>query len=325
MRNGPNVHPPVVSFRFIVMVTFGFVSFVGILIILSFFGADKTDALSLNAKVRYDSPEDIPDSILKTLDATVVLGGGLPTSVDEPPIFVQRRCDDAAQVAQRYQNLPSKLKREQRLPILSLSAGTAHLPQLLSANDGLPVWESTASAAYLLKHHASVIDKSQLYVETTSYDTIGNAFYTRTSFTDINGWRNLLVVTNEFHMDRTQAIFDWIFGLDDNYAYHLFYLSPPNTGLTEEAVRARKEREAASQNTVETILAPKYKSMKAVWYFLTREHALYTAHKLVDRGHGDSGKQVDESIKLSYGGSSNKQLNKPQEEVPTTTRGTDSL
>lgn len=141
------------------------------------------------------------------------------------------------------------------------------------------------------------------------------------------------MITNEFHMDRTQAIFDWIFGLDENdnnnnNAYHLCYLSPPNVGLTPEAVQARKGREAASQKTVETILAPKYQSMKAVWYFLTREHALYTAHKLVDRGHGDSGSspQVDESIKLSYGGSSNNQQgnNNPQEQVPSTT-GTDSL
>lgn len=65
-------------------------------------------------------------------------------------------------------------------------------------------------------------------------------------------------------MDRTQAIFDWIFGLDstDNpnhhNAYRLYYLASPNVGLTDAAVQARKERDAKSQKTVETILSPKY-------------------------------------------------------------------
>jgi uncharacterized SAM-binding protein YcdF (DUF218 family) len=80
-----------------------------------------------------------------------------------------------------------------QLPILCLSAGSAHVPQLMSA-DGLPIRESTSSAAYLKKAHGM---ESNVYVETTSYDTIGNAFYARTSHTDVNGWRRLLIVTNE--------------------------------------------------------------------------------------------------------------------------------
>jgi hypothetical protein len=58
--------------------------------------------------------------------------------------------------------------------------------------------------------------------------------------------------------------------------------------------------------------------MKGVWTFLTQEHSLYTANKLVDRGHGDSEAQVDESIKLSYGLTKNAT---PQRND----RGTDSL
>ena len=321
-KGGPPVIAPSVSFRFVVIATMGFISWIGVMIFLSFSG--NKNAATKISKVRFDSPEEIPDRIINNLDAVLVLGGGLPTTVDEPPIFTQKRCDHAVQVVQRHQAAPSNLKRDHELPILCLSAGTAHLPQFLSA-DGLPVWEATSSAAYLLKNYPTVIDKSQLYVETTSYDTIGNAFYARASFTDINGWRNLLVVTNEFHMNRTQAIFDWIFGLDStsdnpNHAYRLYYLAPPNVGLTEAALQARKEREAKSQRTVETILSPKYTSMKGVWTFLTQEHSLYTAHKLVDRGHGASAAQVDESIKWSYGLNNNKRAAPQQPQ-----RGTDSL
>jgi uncharacterized SAM-binding protein YcdF (DUF218 family) len=64
----------------------------------------------------------------------------------------------------------------------------------MSAADGLPIWESTASAAYLQKRYGLI---DNVYVETTSFDTIGNAFYARTTHTDIAGWKRLLIVTNE--------------------------------------------------------------------------------------------------------------------------------
>ena len=105
-------------------------------------------------------------------------------------------------------------------------------------------------------------------------------------------------------MDRTQAIFEWIFGLDtdEKNRYELYYLAPPNVGLTDDAVQARKEREAKSQKTVETILAPKYQSLKGVWSFLMQDHALYTASKLVDRGVAPAkSDEGSEALKKSYG------------------------
>lgn len=139
----------------------------------------------------FTSPSEVPISIINGLDAVIVLGGGVPKSVDEPPLFVQRRCDDAAAIVKLRANSDTE-DSNTTLPILTLSAGTAHLPQLLS-DDGLPVWEATASAAYLEKRHGL----KNTYVETTSYDTIGNAYFARTSHTDINGWRRLLIITNE--------------------------------------------------------------------------------------------------------------------------------
>jgi uncharacterized SAM-binding protein YcdF (DUF218 family) len=144
----------------------------------------------------FHSPSEIPEKTLAKFDAILVLGGGVPQSLEEPRAYVQRRCDDAASVVQN-QKMMQLTKRKKgtdaaSLPILCLSAGTAHLPQLMAA-DGLPIWESTASAAYLQKRYGL----ENVYVETTSFDTIGNAFYARTSHTDIVGWRRLLIVTNE--------------------------------------------------------------------------------------------------------------------------------
>ena len=109
----------------------------------------------------------------------------------------------------------------------------------------------------------------------------------------------------QFHMDRSQAIFDWIFGLENQNGnpYRMFYLAPPNIGLTEDAVRARKEREAKSQKTVETILSPKYQTMKGVWEFLNHDHSLYTAEKLVERGRApaEAINEGNKALKESYG------------------------
>ena len=112
--------------------------------------------------------------------------GGLPSSLYEPPIYVRQRCDDAAAI-----------RGDSDVPILTLSAGSAHLPQLLS-KDGMPVWESTASAAYLQKKHHI---ESNVYLETTAYDTIGNAFFARTSqfktdFTRIKRIKNVRKTLN---------------------------------------------------------------------------------------------------------------------------------
>jgi uncharacterized SAM-binding protein YcdF (DUF218 family) len=255
----------------------------------------------------YKSPNDIPVRVLQRLDAVLVLGGGKPASLEEPPVYVQRRCDDAAAVVQRRQSptTAGETKTEHRhlsgtalLPVLCLSAGTAHLPQLMSAS-GLPVWESTASAAYLEKKYGM---SDNVFVETTSYDTVGNAFFSRIGHTEVAGWKRLLIVTNQFHMARSKAIFDWIFGLDDGN-YHLSYLVSPDVGLSQEALAARAEKEAASLLSVRT-LAAQHTSMKQVWAFLNTQHDLYTANKLVERARSTrSGDEAtSQLVKKSYGG-----------------------
>eukprot|EP00532_Pseudo-nitzschia_australis_P016956 CAMPEP_0168249790 /NCGR_PEP_ID=MMETSP0141_2-20121125/2193_1 /TAXON_ID=44445 /ORGANISM="Pseudo-nitzschia australis, Strain 10249 10 AB" /LENGTH=348 /DNA_ID=CAMNT_0008185815 /DNA_START=118 /DNA_END=1160 /DNA_ORIENTATION=+ len=270
-----------------------------------------------NGKRVFTSPEEIPIDLIHSFDAILVLGGGKPKSIDQLPIYVERRCDDAVEVVRRLfdsnriktntneQQQKQHDQKEQILPILCLSAGTAHMPQLLSA-DGLPIWESTACAAYILSKSNIVetkgtttskkmIPPESIYVETSSYDTIGNAYFARTTHTDQNGWRKLLVTTNQFHMARTEKIFDWIFsipttvipantGVNELLSYDLYYLESPNVGMTPEAISARKEREASSSNSVEHLSKKYSRSLADVYNFLTRYHALYAANPLVERG-----------------------------------------
>lgn len=105
-------------------------------------------------------------------------------------------------------------------------------------------------------------------------------------------------------MKRTKAIFDWIFGIDDN-GYELFYLVSDNVGLTALGLEARRQHEAKGAKSVSQNLAPQYTTLRDVWRFLNEKHDLYTALKLADRARNAGTNQSEESrsgsLKESYG------------------------
>jgi len=225
---------------------------------------------------------------LGAFDAIVVLGGGPPVAPRRVMPFVAARCDAAKRLFEAQGG---------RGRVLTVSAGTAHAPQLLTA-DGLPIWESTAAAAYLLD---AGLPPESLVVETTSYDTIGNAFFARIAHADLLEWRRVCVVTTDWHMERSRAIFEWVFNAprDDDArvveattsskrrrrhrstasAYELVFVETPSVGLSAEAVAARTAREQTSLGSVRK-LAVAYPTLRDVHAFLTTKHDLYTASKL---------------------------------------------
>jgi len=234
---------------------------------------------------------------LQSIDVILLLGGGVPISPIEPPVYVQRRCDVVAEIM--------NISMHHHPSVICLSAGTAHVPQYI--HEGLPLWESTASAAYLINHKQYPIDPSYVYAETTSYDTISNAYFTRTTMTDVNtNWNRILVVTNEFHIRRSAAIFDWIFHAPSVYdgspKCEMYYLSVRNVGLSQDALISRKEHEARGEANVHNVLAKEYTTLQDIWRFLTTKHDFYSAEKLVQRA--TSNKDVDRSdnlLRMSYG------------------------
>lgn len=117
----------------------------------------------------------------------------------------------------------------------------------------------------------------------------------------------ILLLYKQFHMDRTKAIFDWIFGMDHdrNHApYQLSYFASKDVGLTNEALQARQDHEKRSTETIQTKLVPKYTSMKEVWMFINQNHDLYTAEKLIAAGATQVTKNNNvrnDALKASYG------------------------
>lgn len=52
----------------------------------------------------------------------------------------------------------------------------------------------------------------------------------------------LLIVTSEFHLERTRAIFQWVYSLSGG-SCQLMFLGVPDSGMDAHSLRARKERE----------------------------------------------------------------------------------
>jgi hypothetical protein len=154
-----------------------------------------------------------------------------------------------------------------------LSAGTKYRPPPLD-DAGFPIFESANAARYLI--HAGVPAESIL-TETCSYDTIGDAFFCRVIHTDLRGLRKLLVITSDFHLPRTEAVFKWIFSLHPlPVAYELEFESVSDPEMDPNLRRVRIEKEARSFASLGD-LPKRFTRMADFHNWLFTQHGAYRA------------------------------------------------
>jgi hypothetical protein len=90
-------------------------------------------------------------------------------------------------------------------------AGTPHKPPIISKT-GYCIFESMACANLLMQQG---VPGERILRETSSFDTIGNAYFSATIFSLPCSWQNVTVATSAFHMPRSRAIFEKVFELLD--------------------------------------------------------------------------------------------------------------
>ena len=190
-------------------------------------------------------------------DAILVLGGGVRENGQLPP-WGRARFDRA-------------LELHRGEPVVCLSAGTIHRPPPLD-EEGFPIFEASAGAGYLMSR---ALPKELIRVETLSYDTIGNAYFAKLLHVEPPAWRRLLVVTSMFHMARTQAIFDWVFGMDAG-RYSIEYSASPDEGLDPESLEARGSKEATALRKFQQVRA-EIRDKGALHHWLFTRHDIYSA------------------------------------------------
>jgi hypothetical protein len=166
---------------------------------------------------------------MPTFDVILVPGGGVNDD-GELPIWTKRRLDRAIAVnTGEY--------------ILTLSAGTVHKPPVLD-KEGYPIFESVAAANYLV---GKGIPARRVLTETCSYDTIGNAYFSRVTHVEPGHFKRLMVITSEFHMPRTKSIFEWVYSLDvPPDFFDICFESVTDEGIDKGILEARREKEKTS-------------------------------------------------------------------------------
>jgi hypothetical protein len=141
------------------------------------------------------------------------------------------------------------------------------------------------------------VDPSNVLEENVSLDTIGNAYHCRTMHTDPAGLRNLVVVTNAFHMPRTRAIFDAVFALrssssssEEDHAkvatepdYNLSYITvADDDSLAADVADARRAREAASLKSFHSNWAINgFTTLRQLHAWLYSQHNAYASKRLL--------------------------------------------
>ena len=126
------------------------------------------------------------------------------------------------------------------------------------------------------------VEPSDIYLEGYSDDTLGNAFFARVMHADArSSWRRILVITSEFQMERTKAIYDWVFGLAPwagaARKYELRYDAVDDVGaLPARALRSRRSREASSLRAFLDGPLPKMRLLDDVHRWINTRHSGYT-------------------------------------------------
>jgi len=204
-------------------------------------------------------------------DGILIPGGGLLPDGGLPP-WTTARLDHALQ------------HHKETRWVVCLSGGTVHKPPPLDEN-GYPVFESRAAANYLIEHGC---DPDRLLTEISSYDTIGNAYFSRLLFAEPLNLRSLLVITSGFHLLRTKKIFRWVYSLPPEAPpFELSFAATPDSGLSPEALQSRMERE---QNSLKALqhTRQRIREMEVLHRWIYREHAAYAASLEPDRVEGET-------------------------------------
>ena len=199
---------------------------------------------------------------MQKFDCILIPGGGLLNDGSLPLWTIARL------------ELALKFKDQCRWFIL-LSGGTVHKPPPINEN-GFPLFESRELAKRLV---SAGINPDRILTEISSYDTIGNAHYARLLFTEQLMLKKLLIVTSEFHMPRTKAIFEWVFNLPPlPFTYQLDFESTPNEGLSSQALAARMLREENSLRNLKNTI-PIINTVDKFITWLYTEHTAYATDK----------------------------------------------
>jgi uncharacterized SAM-binding protein YcdF (DUF218 family) len=93
--------------------------------------------------------------------------------------------------------------------------------------------------------------------------------------TDIHNLQKLLIITSDFHLERTKRIFEWVYSIAPAHDYTLTFLGVPDSETVEtELLEARRAKEKKRLQELEkTVLTITTLSELHAWLYT--EHEAY--------------------------------------------------
>jgi vancomycin permeability regulator SanA len=197
-------------------------------------------------------------------DAIIVLAGGTRGLL--PCLWTKQRMDVAIELFSGKEN------------IILVSGGTSHkLPYIYN---GRPIYESEIMCRYLIEKG---IPASRILRNSVSFDTVGNAFYSRVIHTDPAELYNLKIVTSEFHLKRSIAIFSHIFSLKPNRCYSLDFIASDDHEIDSKTISERLNREKTSFENLSFLHIETIKDMHK-WVY--SKHEVYASNLNIKKAKG---------------------------------------
>ena len=187
-------------------------------------------------------------------DCIVILGGSLKINGDLPD-WVINRLDEALLHKTKYYLLSSR--------------GTPHKPPPLD-DKNMPIDETIQMAKYLINKN---INPNKILLESWSMDTIGNAYGVLTLHCIPRRFSNLLIITSDFHIQRSELIFKKVFSLTD-FKTNLDFISTKSNILISD--KERKSLETWIENS------KKINTLEDLHNFIFLEHNAYCSLKKDD-------------------------------------------
>ena len=230
----------------------------------------------MRGKRRKDNNNDENNNSSSSLDAIVVVAGGFTPDNLWLPEWVLERLDYCAEAHK---------KANEKAYICIAGSATPHKPPPLQKG-GFIYHESTMMAEYLIDTHD--VHPGKILKDTSSMDTIGNAYFTRYVHAIPRGWKNVEVVTSKFHMRRVKAAFEWVWGMplegNGDEDTQIRFVSTRDSGLSKETLIAREEREIESEKQLrENAKMYDTPDKFAEWMFTTHKcYAVTRQHEIGD-------------------------------------------
>ena len=189
-----------------------------------------------------------------------VLAGGID-NFNNPNIFVQKRLDKATELLQENDF------------IIILGGGTYHKPPNLDSNNYV-IHESTSCANYLINKG---VNPNQIIREWASYDTIANGYFSFLNYIIPLKIKECYIITSQFHMKRTQTIFNYFNNLITNNSTDLKYIETENI-IENNILKTRLEREENSDNSFKKNIINTIHTLEKFTLWFYTEHNAYKSN-----------------------------------------------